>query len=62
MLSLQSTNKNENIAIIEQPIYDQTQELTYIDEEILDNSKHEEVVNDGVNDGIKRLVYSGRNG
>ena len=66
LLSLQSINKNENIAIIEQPVYDQTQELTYIDEEILDNPQPEEVVNEGANeganDGIKRLVYSGRNG
>ena len=62
LLSLQSTNKNENIAIIEQPIYDRTQELTYIDEEILDNPQPEEVVNEGANNGIKRLVYSGRNG
>ena len=57
LLSLQSTNKNENIEIKE-PI----QELTHIDEEILVNQQPEEVVNDGVNDGIKRLVYSGRNG
>lgn len=61
LLSLQPIKETEN------------QELTYIDKEILDklrlrslsmikSPQPEEVVNEGVNDGIKRLVYNGRNG
>lgn len=61
LLSLQPIKETENIEIKE-PIHDQIQELTYIDEEILDNPQSEEVVNEGLNDGIKRLVYIGRNG
>ena len=55
LLSLQPIKKEESVEIKE-PYQNE------VIEKILDNPQPEEVVDEGVNDGIKRLVYSGRNG
>lgn len=55
LLSLQPIKKEKSVEIKE-PYQNE------VIEKILDNPQPEEVVDEGVNDGIKRLVYSGRNG
>jgi hypothetical protein len=67
LIGLQSIKNEDKVETIElndtQIVPDEVEEETPI---VLDEIKEEiqvdEVTNDGVNDGIKRLVYSGRNG
>ena len=64
LLSLQPIQKEENTVINEPNQIEVTPE---VEEEIIVNPEPEEVIteeltNEGLNDGIKRLVYNGRNG